>query len=168
MTYFCIVFIKAPVLRMHAKFKVSSFSRSGDTRGSQNSRVNQVFPRPTPYVPVLHRPSFRSSPLPSISKPNLKSVASVVSELRGGPKLKVGHVTRPRPPITYFCTFFFRASQPYVCTHNFKSLAAADPEICSESIIGKIPQLQSPPPLCGESGSPCNSMFHGPQQNRPK
>jgi len=42
------------VANLHAKFEVSSFNRSGDTEGSQNSKSRSHDPVMTPFDLILH------------------------------------------------------------------------------------------------------------------
>jgi len=85
-----LIFFSLVLTAIHlcVEFEVSSFIGFVDTRRSQNSQSVSCDPHPTPFDPIFH--VFISTHL----LPNLKFLASSVSEVLGGPKIpKVGHVT---------------------------------------------------------------------------
>ena len=54
MTKFCILSVRSPVANSCAKFDVSSFNRSRDMEGSQNSKSRSRDPFTTPFDLILH------------------------------------------------------------------------------------------------------------------
>jgi len=94
-------------IRLRAKFEISSFNRSRDIRGGQNSNIASRDPHMTPFDPILHFFALEVTTVRLRAKYEVSSFNR--SRDIGGHKIpKLCHVTPTWPLLTQFWMFFVR------------------------------------------------------------